>query len=303
VDAFSPRKRLVALLLALSSSCVGAVGDFGNSELPLGGSGGGGIIGAGGGAPGGGGPTAGGGPGGGGGGGVPLENFSFFVTSWSALHDLAKAFNGSDQGFGGDLRYGEVGPGAGLRGADKLCATIAERSMPGSASKGWRAFLSATNDGTGKPVHAIDRLGPGPWYDRVGRTFARTKTDLLQDRPNGIDPSIRDDFPNEDGIPNHDPDGTGEVDNHDFLTGTNAQGKLYSATATCGDWTSTSAPGMPRTGHTWPRVYSGVNWMSSIDESGCKAGINLIETGGPGSDGTVGSGGGYGGFYCFASIP
>ena len=45
------------------------------------------------------------------------------------------------------------------------------------------------------------------------------------------------------------------------------------------------------------------NWMSALDESGCAPGVNLIQTGGPGRDGTVGSGGGYGGFYCFALTP
>jgi hypothetical protein len=46
------------------------------------------------------------------------------------------------------------------------------------------------------------------------------------------------------------------------------------------------------------------NWMSSLTESGCKAGANLIETGGPSTvQVTVGSGGGYGGFYCFALQP
>ena len=35
------------------------------------------------------------------------------------------------------------GPGAGLRGADIICAEIAERSMPGASAKQWRAFLSA----------------------------------------------------------------------------------------------------------------------------------------------------------------
>jgi hypothetical protein len=43
------------------------------------------------------------------------------------------------------------------------------------------------------------------------------------------------------------------------------------------------------------------NWMSSLDEAGCRAGVNLAETGGADtSNPTVGSGGGYGGFYCFA---
>jgi hypothetical protein len=46
------------------------------------------------------------------------------------------------------------------------------------------------------------------------------------------------------------------------------------------------------------------NWMSSLDESGCAPGVNLIEMGPPmASSNTVGSGGGYGGFYCFSLVP
>ena len=46
------------------------------------------------------------------------------------------------------------------------------------------------------------------------------------------------------------------------------------------------------------------NWMSSLDESGCAPGVNLIETGPPMQNAvTVGSGGGYGGFYCFSLVP
>ncbi|MGC4069702.1 MAG: hypothetical protein QM784_34595 [Polyangiaceae bacterium] len=43
------------------------------------------------------------------------EKFSFFVISYKAII----ALSGSTNGFGGDLRYGETGSGAGLRGADK----------------------------------------------------------------------------------------------------------------------------------------------------------------------------------------
>jgi hypothetical protein len=239
---------------------------------------------------------------------IPTAKFSFFVTSLKALKDLSK----SDQGFGGDLRFGETGAGAGLRGADKICATIAERSMAGAGKKPWRAFLSAVAGEDGKQVNAIDRVGEGPWYDRLGRTLALTKADLLFDRPRNADPAIANDFPNEDGVPNHTPDPTmGAVDNHDFLTGSNNLGKLYSATATCADWTGAKGTeGKPRVGHTWPRGGggggggSGVNWMSALDESGCSPGVNLIEMGGPlkGST-TVGSGGGYGGFYCFSLVP
>jgi hypothetical protein len=46
------------------------------------------------------------------------------------------------------------------------------------------------------------------------------------------------------------------------------------------------------------------NWMSSLDESGCAPGVNLVETGGPDpSSSTVGSGGGYGAIYCFSLVP
>jgi hypothetical protein len=246
-----------------------------------------------------------------------LDNFSFFVTSLVALQDLS----GSQAGFGGDLRFGETGPGAGLRGADKLCATIADRSMPGASAKRWRAFLSAADDGAGNPVHAIDRIGTGPWYDRLGRVFASSVTNIVSTRPEGGDALIRDDFPNEDGVPNHQPDVTmPEVDNHDMLTGTDANGHLFGAASTCLDWTSAvgdlALDGRPRVGHSWPRSafppdlalvpgpWDLDHWMSALDESGCAPGVNLIETGPPDPESnTVGSGGGYGGFYCFSLDP
>ncbi|WP_437621369.1 hypothetical protein [Sorangium sp. So ce1151] len=267
-------------------------------------------------------------------GGGTTEKFSFFVTSLVAMQDLS----GSQDGFGGDFRFGETGPGAGLRGADKICATIAERSLPGAGGKPWRAFLSAVAGEDGNQVNAIDRIGEGPWYDRLGRLVANNKEELLNDRPVAADEAIIDDLPNEDGVPNHQPDPSqAEVDNHDILTGTNDEGKLYSATATCKDWTSaagTEAEGRPRVGHSWPRNFGGggfpggggpggssgsggfpagggpggdinmANWMSSLDEAGCAPGINLLEQGGPlpGTT-TVGSGGGYGGIYCFALTP
>lgn len=237
---------------------------------------------------------------------APLANFSFFVTSLAALQDLSN----NPEGFGGDLRFGETGPGAGLRGADKICTTIAERSMPGSGVKQWRAFLSASNDGNGNVVNAIDRIGNGPWYDRLGRVLAPSKADLMFIRPQNGDPAIQNDFPNEDGVPNHRPDLTmGEVDNHDMLTGTNSQGGLYAANATCLDWTANTgalSEGKPRVGHSWPRgTTGGINsWMNSLTESGCAPGVSLIEMGPPNpNSNTVGSGGGYGGFYCFALTP
>ena len=260
-----------------------------------------------------------------------LEPFSFFVTSYAAMVRLS----GSEKGFGGDLRYGEAD---GLSGADKICTEIAETTMPGSGAKVWHAFLSVTKGADGTPVNAIDRLGDGPWYDRIGRLLAMNKAALMNTRPEGADPAIIDDFPNEDGVPNHAPDGT-LIDNHDFLTGTNDMGQVFctDATCTCSDWTSAEMSGKPRVGHAWPRnggpggvpggfgggfagtdggfggtggMFPGgfdpANWMSSLDEAGCAPGIESTM----GMDGppdpsipTVGSGGGYGGIYCFAMNP
>jgi hypothetical protein len=240
------------------------------------------------------------------------EKFSFFVTSLKAMRRVS----GSQDGFGGDLSFGETGPGAGLKGADKICTTIAETSLPKNG-KTWRAFLSATQGADGNVVNAIDRVGMGPWYDRTGRLVAKNPTDLVGVRPTGADAMILNDLPNEDGVPNHDPDGAGDVDNHDVLTGTNEQGKLFKTDAgfTCNDWTSkVGNAGTPHCGHSWPRMGGGGggggpqglnNWMSALNESGCEPGVFIIEAGPPGMNGTlsVGDGGGYGAIYCFALTP
>ncbi len=157
-----------------------------------------------------------------------LGLFSFFVTSRVALQDLS----GSEYGFGGDLRYGETGPGAGLRGADLICGEVAERSMPGASAKQWRAFLSASEGEDGEQVDAIDRIGEGPWYDRIGRLVAPSRADLLHTRPQNGDPEIADDLPNENGVPNSEVDpgaDTAGERNHHTLTGSKPDGTMYPA--------------------------------------------------------------------------
>jgi hypothetical protein len=241
-----------------------------------------------------------------------LPRFSFFVTSWHAMRTLSN----HPEGFGGDLRFGETGEGAGLRGADKICSTIAEQSLPGAGKKTWRAFLSATRGGAqAGPVHAIERVGDGPWYDRRGRLVAQTKADLMQDRPASAPREIINDLPNENGVPNHDPDGTGPLDNHDTLTGSDAKGMLFDPKpgSTCNDWTSSDGPtGTPRVGHSWVRdvlgtgdsLWSGRSWISSLVVPGCGRGAVQEELGALNPDGMgVGSTSGYGGIYCFALEP
>lgn len=236
------------------------------------------------------------------------KKFSFFLISHRALQREA----GNPDGFGGNF--------GGLTGADAICQRVAERSSACQNGKVWRAFLSTTT------VDAIDRIGEGPWHDRLGRLLANTKADLLQDRPRGADVVIANDFPNEDGVPNHNPDGAGTLDNHQILTGSGTDGRLYkqaastdagvrgSSTAcngeawsaqkaTCWDWTSAEPQGCPRVGHSWPRQGSGINWISVWNEGGCAPGGTLAERGGLDGTRRVGSAGGYGGFYCFAVRP
>jgi hypothetical protein len=224
-----------------------------------------------------------------------LPRFSFFVTSLEAM----RALSGSQDGFGGDLRHGET---TGLAGADKICREIAERGLAGAGAKTWRAFLSATKGGdNGGPVNAIDRIGTGPWYDRLGRLVAMTKADLQQTRPRGADAVIINDLPNETGTPNH-----GTVDNHDTVTGSTSMGMLMSTnmSSTCNDWTSAVGnTGKPMLGHSWP-AGSGMSWLQAHAAAGCAPNVTLTQMGGPPAGSTgIGAGGGYGGFYCFALTP
>jgi hypothetical protein len=263
----------------------------GGSGTGTGGSGTGGGSGAGtGGAAGTGG--SGGGADAGGGDGAALAKFSFFYTSLAGMRRLS----GSQNGFGGDLRYGTAN---GLTGADKICQTLA--ADVGFGGKTWRAFLSVMKGPDGTPVNAIDRVGEGPWYDRRGRLIAMTKTALITgNRPMGGDSAAVNDMTDENGMgkPAAPPN-----DTHDVITGTNTRGTLRATKAedTCMDWTSTTVRGSVGVGHAWP-AGSGMNWMQAHTEASCAAGVNLVQNG-PGNGSSIGAGGGWGGFYCFALTP
>jgi hypothetical protein len=242
-------------------------------------------------------------------------DFSFFVISLGAV----RALSGNQDGFGGDLRFGQTGPNPGLTGADKICAAAAERGWAGTGAKAWRAFLSTKAGGpNGGPVHAKDRVGTGPWRDAMGRLVASNLTQLLMPRPGDAVAAIKDNLPNECGILNGMDGCTGSttcVDNHQILTGTNEMGMLYTGNGTspmfptkdgtCGDWTSVSEDPMfwPWCGHSWSRSGASVsfnNWMSSYNDAGCKP--CFTQGGGvTASQHCVGSAGGYGGFYCLVT--
>jgi hypothetical protein len=219
------------------------------------------------------------------------DNFSFFVTSYEQLIELA----GSENGFGGDLRYD--GAATGLEGADAICQELARRVAFGHRT--WRAYLSAST------VDAIDRIGSGPWYDFAGSLVADDPSGLTSgDRASGgcCDEGTYDEL----GIFH---DGS-EVDDHDTLTATLSDGTY--AGFSCDDWTSVTAQpegdgmemgggfgnfGGPIVGHMWP-ANSGQHWSEAHGSPGCAAGT--IHNGGGAQSGTVGGLGGYGAIYCFA---
>ena len=211
-------------------------------------------------------------------------NFSFFVTSLATM----RSQSGSQDGFGGNL--------GGLAGADQICQNAA--AAVGAGNKTWRAFLSTYNNGT--PIHAIERIGTGPWYDKNGRLIASNVAGLIAgNRPAG-DAATINDLPDENGTPL-----TQFGDTHDVMTASTTQGRFEgtSATNSCNDWTDAGAgtANTVRCGHSWPAT-SGQHWIRAHQLRGCSPGVNTVQNG-PGTGTSVGAGGGWGGIYCFALTP
>ena len=190
-------------------------------------------------------------------------DMTFFVTS-------------KGSGKGADL--------GGLEGADKHCNELAKAA--GSKRTDWKAYLSTTPQGGGKPVDARDRIGKGPWRNAKGVVVAKNLDDLHSDKVN----ITKETALTEKGEPVK---GRGEKPNeHDILTGSDSAGR-YSTVGgdtTCKNWTS-SAEGSAIVGH-HDRVGLDDNrhaksWNSSHGSRGCSQ-ENLQATGGAGY------------FYCFA---
>jgi len=244
----------------------------------------------------------------------PRPHFSFFVTTQQGLFglDAGTYFPKPDisLGFGGDL--------GGIAGADEICSVLAQRSNPGD-TKVWHAFLSTTGGFGSQREDAIDRIGTGPWYDFEGRKLAGNVAELMpledrEGRPRGADPQLAAMFTGENGERVRENTG---VDNHDVLTGSGRDGRLFDdgeggEIATCDDWTSKTKQGRPGgptatggqvpVGHSWPRSNTeGRHWISEHTVNGCEPGVDTNGgTSAPRGDFRVGAAGGYGGFYCFA---
>jgi len=191
---------------------------------------------------------------------------SFFVTSVGA-------------GEGGNL--------GGLDGADAKCKALATAVSPALGAKTWKAYLSTST------VNARDRIGKGPWRNAKGEIIANTLEQLHDQGENGTlnatwpigaaaVPKILD----EKGMPVP----SGNPQRHDILTGSDMAG-MANGTNHCTNWTSTT--GMSTVGHSNRSGGGRPPSWNFAHTSGCAA------LGSAGQN--VGSGGGQGSIYCFAT--
>lgn len=177
----------------------------------------------------------------------------------------------------------------GLAGADAHCQRLA--TAAGAGHRRWRAYLSTAGTANTPPIHARNRIGPGPWHNAAGVLIARDLDELHSDR-HAIDARTA-----------LDERGRRPAERaHDVLTGSDASGHLaYFAgrPATCGDWTRDGEgvaiighdDRMDASSHDNPRfVHWNGSWNAEHETTGCSA-AHLAETGGGGA------------FYCFAADP
>jgi hypothetical protein len=188
------------------------------------------------------------------------NQMSFFVTS-------AGPGNGANLG--------------GLAGADKHCQTLA--AAAGAGNRTWRAYLSAAAAAGQPAVNARDRIGSGPWMNVKGEVIAKSVADLHSDANN----LKKETALTEKGAMIN---GVGDKPNqHDILTGSQADGTLQTGDAPCGNWTSADA-GAANLGHVDRRGGgpAASSWNAAHASKGCSQ-ANLVGTGGNGY------------FYCFAA--
>jgi hypothetical protein len=179
-----------------------------------------------------------------------------------------------------------AGPGnganlGGLAGADKHCQTLA--AAAGAGNRTWRAYLSAAAAAGQPAVNAKDRIGKGPWMNVKGVVVAKSVADLHSEMNNLNKETALTEKGG--GI-----NGVGDQPNqHDILTGSQADGTLQMGDPPCGNWTSAETTGGAMLGHV-DRKGGGAaasSWNAAHMSRGCSQ-QNLVQTGGNGY------------FYCFA---
>lgn len=213
-----------------------------------------------------------------------LLSLIFFVAA-CAGKDVAKS-ESSESAMSFFITSAGPGDGAnlgGLAGADAYCKELA--STAGAGGKNWKAYLSASSDGTNAAVNARDRIGVGPWRNANGVVVASSLDELHSEQNN----LTKETSISETGaIVN----GRGDTPNrHDILSGSQLDGTAFGdgEDHTCSNWTS-SGTGSAQVGH-HDRQGGGANptsWHSAHASRGC----SQSDLQGSGGDGL---------FYCFVA--
>jgi hypothetical protein len=197
----------------------------------------------------------------------PPAPMTFFITS---------------VGKGDGANYG------GLAGADAYCAQLAATSgAAAAAGRAWHAYLSGVA-ADGKPIHARERIGAGPWHNAKGAMIAANVADLHGDIVRDRNQINKLNAISEKGQPLN---GVGDTPNiHDILTGSDSEGRALPGTidTTCSNWTSNAATGSAMVGHHDRTGGGSTSWNSAHPSRGCGQ-QNLVSTGGAGL------------LYCFAA--
>jgi len=157
-----------------------------------------------------------------------------------------------------------------------------------SAGKGDGANLGGLDGADGRPIHARDRIGAGPWHNARGALIANTVADLHGDIIRDRNQMNKVNALTEKGQPVN---GVGDTPNqHDIVTGSDSFGRAVPGTfdTTCSNWTSNAATGSAMVGHHDRTGGGNTSWNSAHPSRGCGQ-ANLAATGGAGL------------FYCFGA--
>src|SRR5215510_7042977 len=196
----------------------------------------------------------------------------------------------------------QTGNLGGLTGADQMCQQQAQALGAPHAARTWRAYLSQQQQGNTPRVNARDRIGAGPWFNVKGVLIASNVADLhgdqVRDRNNMQRANVLDAAGKE-----IQGGGTQGVQNeHDILTGSDAQGRAYTdgLDHTCGNWTSDGLQ-LPQANPNFPAERARAMLGHSDRSGGGNVSWNAVHMSQGCSKQALNATGGVGRFYCFAT--
>jgi hypothetical protein len=164
----------------------------------------------------------------------------FTAIAMSLLGSAAVLAQGQQQPMSFFVAANPSGTGnlGGLAGADQICQNAAAAAGRGNST--WRAYLSQEQRGTTPRVNARGRIGNGPWYNAKGQLIASNVADLHGDQQRDRNNVQRATALDQNGKEVPGGGQQGVQNEHDVMTGSDAQGRAFTdgMDHTCNNWTS-----------------------------------------------------------------